>query len=67
MKPPAPHPIEPGDGQPTQTVMVCRLIFAAVLPGYGIWLMTYPARTAGLNQWRDCATPKGLICIPTPR
>jgi hypothetical protein len=47
--------------------MVCRLIFAAVLPGYGIWLVTYPARTAGLNQWRDCATPKGLICIPKPR
>ena len=47
--------------------MVRKLIFATFLLGYGIWLVTYPARTAGLNQWRDCATPKGLICIPKPR
>jgi len=46
--------------------MVCKLTFAALILGYGIWLVTAPARTAGMKPWRDCFTAKGLICIPKP-
>ena len=28
-----------------------KLIFAAFLLAYGIWLVSHPARTAGLNEW----------------
>jgi hypothetical protein len=44
--------------------MVRKLIFAAFLLAYGIWLVSHPARTAGLNEWGDCMSIKGLVCIP---
>ena len=47
--------------------MMRKLIFAAFILAYGIWLLTYPARTAGLHNWRDCMTIKGIVCIPKVR
>jgi len=44
--------------------MAQKLIFAAFLFAFGAWLLIHPARTAGLNSWRDCMTVKGLRCIP---
>ena len=56
--------IEPIKGGPTPINMVRKLIFAALVLAYGAWLLASPARTAGLNGWRDCMTVKGMICIP---
>ena len=47
--------------------MVRKPIFAAFILAYGIWLLTNPARTAGLHNWRGCMTVKGIICIPKVR
>jgi hypothetical protein len=58
------HSVELIDGEPTPIGMVRKLIFAAFILAYGAWLLTYPARTAGLHGWRDCMTVKGMICIP---
>lgn len=56
--------LEPADGGPTPIAMVRKLIFVAFIIAYGAWLLTYPARTAGLRGWHACFTVKGMICIP---
>jgi hypothetical protein len=48
---PGGHSIEPIEGGPTPIAMVRKLVFAALILAYGAWLLTYPARTAGLHGW----------------
>jgi hypothetical protein len=40
--------------------MVQKLILAALVLGYGTWLIIQPAR----HSWAECATVKGIICVP---
>jgi hypothetical protein len=44
--------------------MVGKLTLAAFLLFYGVWIVVYPARTAGVKTWQECSTVKGLICVP---
>jgi hypothetical protein len=44
--------------------MIGKLILAAFLLFYGVWIVAYPARTAGMKTWQECSTVKGLICVP---
>jgi hypothetical protein len=62
---PGGHFIELIEGGPPPIAMVRKLVFAALILAYGAWLLTYPARTAGLHGWRDCMAVKGMVCIPT--
>jgi hypothetical protein len=44
--------------------MAQKVTFAAFLLLYGLWMVIYPARTAGVKPWQECMTLKGLICVP---
>jgi hypothetical protein len=46
--------------------MVRKLIFAVFVLAFGLWLVARPQFSAGLT-WQDCATVKGIICIPKTR
>ena len=46
--------------------MLRKLIFGLFVVAFGLWLVIRPQFTAGLT-WRDCATVKGIVCIPKAR
>jgi len=39
------------------------MTFAVFMLAFGLWLLVRPQLMAG-STWRDCATIKGVVCIP---
>jgi hypothetical protein len=44
--------------------MLHKVLFAIFIVSYGLWLLVHPAHTQS-RHWKDCWTPKGIVCVPT--